>query len=129
MIPIYSFRRLANIFGKKIEIQTYIINSNQSKHQKIIVQNLRWKILFQKQVKFLKSGIWFQFYNASNKDTFFDSPGIFFKDEWYDKFHDVILSWRLPDDFWESVKQSQPVAVFFGVERCYPGSFQYQCAG
>ena len=30
----------------------------------------------QEQVKFLKLGIWFQFYHALNKDTFFDSPGI-----------------------------------------------------
>ena len=30
-----------------------------------------WRIPFQEQVKFLKSGIWFQFYNTSNKDTFF----------------------------------------------------------
>ena len=33
--------------------------------------NLTWRIFFQTQVKFLKSGIWFQFYIASNKDTFF----------------------------------------------------------
>ena len=39
------------------------------------MKNLSWKILFQEQVKFLKSGFWFQFYNASNKDTFFDSSG------------------------------------------------------
>ena len=42
-----------------------------------MVQNLSWRIFFNEQVKFLKSGIWFQFYSASNKDTFFDSPGSF----------------------------------------------------
>ena len=39
-----------------------------------MVQNLSWRIPFQEQVKFLKSGTWFQFYKASNKDTFFYSP-------------------------------------------------------
>ena len=38
------------------------------------MQNLSWRIPFQEQVKFLKSGIWFQFYKASNKDIFFYSP-------------------------------------------------------
>ena len=57
--------------GKNIEIETYIIQSNQSSNQKIIVQNLSGRIFFQEQVKFLKLGIWFQFYNASNKDTCF----------------------------------------------------------
>ena len=56
---------------RKIEFETYVIQSNQSKNKKIIVQNLSWRIPFQEQVKFLKSGIWFQFYKASNKDTFF----------------------------------------------------------
>ena len=66
------------IFGqKKDEIETYIILSNQRKNKKIIVKTLCWRILFQELVKFLKSGIWFKFYNASNKDTFFDSPGGF----------------------------------------------------
>ena len=40
-----------------------------------MVQNLSERIFFQKKVEFLKSGIWFQFYALSNKDTFFDSPG------------------------------------------------------
>ena len=50
------------------------------------MQNLSWRIPFQEQVKFLKSGIWFQFYKASNKDTLFYSPdsclhvGIGFRD-------------------------------------------------
>ena len=38
------------------------------------MQNLSWRILFQEQIKFLKSDIWFQFYSASNKDTFFTHP-------------------------------------------------------
>ena len=62
---------MQKFLGEKIEIETYIIQSNQSKNQKIMVQNLNWRILFQEQVKFLKSGIWFQFYNVSNNDTFF----------------------------------------------------------
>ena len=53
--------------GKKLKLK---LQSNQSKNQKIIVQNLNWRIFFREQVKFLKSGIWFPFYNASNKDTF-----------------------------------------------------------
>ena len=57
-------------FWGKLEIETYIIQLNQSKNQNIIVQNLSWMIFFQEQVKFLKSGIWFQFYNPSN------SPGM-----------------------------------------------------
>ena len=32
------------------------------------MRNLSGRIFFQEKVKFLKSGIWFQFY-ASNKDT------------------------------------------------------------
>ena len=44
-----------------------------------MVQNLSWRIFLQEEVKFLKSGNWFQFYNASNKDTFFDLPGMFSK--------------------------------------------------
>ena len=70
VIPKYDFRRPENILGK-IELETYIIQSTQRKNQKLIVQNLSLRILFQEQVKFLKSGIWSQFYNASNKDTFF----------------------------------------------------------
>ena len=58
-------------FWRKSEIETYIIQLNQSKNKKIIVQNLSWRIFFQEQVKFLKSSIWFQFYNAWNKDIFF----------------------------------------------------------
>ena len=54
----------------KIEIEIHIINTNQSKNRKIIVENLSWRIFFQEQVKFLKSDIWFRFYNTSNKDTF-----------------------------------------------------------
>ena len=46
-------------FWGKIEIETYIIQLNQGKNQKIIVQNLSWRIFFQEQVKFLISGIWF----------------------------------------------------------------------
>ena len=42
-------------FLGKIEIKTYMIQLNK----KIIVQNLSWRIFFQEQVKFLKSGIWF----------------------------------------------------------------------
>ena len=57
--------------GGEIETETYIIQSNQSKSGEITVQNLSWRIFFQEEVKFLKSGIWFQFYSASNKDTFF----------------------------------------------------------
>ena len=71
MISKYDFRR--KFFWGKIEIETYIIQSNQSKNRKAIVQNLQnlsWRI-FQKQVKFLKVGIGFQIYNALNKDTFF----------------------------------------------------------
>ena len=71
MIPYYNFRRPAKIFRIEIEIETHIIQSNQSKDRKIIVQNLSWRILFQEQVKFLKSSICFQFYNALNKDTVF----------------------------------------------------------
>ena len=58
-------------FWGKIEIESYIIQSNKRKNQKLIVQNLSWRIFFQKQVKLLTSGIWPQFYNASNKNTFF----------------------------------------------------------
>ena len=61
---------LRNFLGKT-DIETYIIHPNQSKSREFIVENVSWRILFQEQVKFLKSGIWFQFYNASNKDTFF----------------------------------------------------------
>ena len=43
------------------------------------MQNLGWKIFFQGQVKFLKSGIRFQFYSASNKDTFLTHPVASFK--------------------------------------------------
>ena len=39
------------------------------------MQNLSWRVFSQEQVKFLKSGIWVQFYNALNKDRFFDSLG------------------------------------------------------
>ena len=35
-----------------------------------MVQNLSWRIFLQEQLKFLNSGIWIQFHNASNKDTF-----------------------------------------------------------
>ena len=38
-----------------------------------MVENLSGRIFFQEKVKFLKSGIWFQFYASSNKDTFLDS--------------------------------------------------------
>ena len=41
VIPKYDFKSPAKIVGEKIEIETYIIQSNQNKHQKIIVQNLR----------------------------------------------------------------------------------------
>ena len=34
------------------------------------MQNLIGRIFFQEKVEFLKSGIWFQFYASSNKDTF-----------------------------------------------------------
>ena len=57
-------------FWGKIEIETYMIQSNQSA-KKIIVQNLSWRIFFQEQLIFLTSGIWFQFYNASNENAFF----------------------------------------------------------
>ena len=41
VIPIkYDFRRPAKIVGEKIELETYIIQSNQSESQKIIVQNI-----------------------------------------------------------------------------------------
>ena len=75
LIDLFSEQRffisnLCTIFGTP-----GIIWSNQIKNQKIIVQNLSWRSFFQGQVKFLKSAIWFQFYNASNKDIFFDSPG------------------------------------------------------
>ena len=43
-----------------------------------MVQKLSERMFFQEKVKFLKSGIWFQFYAPSNKDAslhFFDSPG------------------------------------------------------
>ena len=39
MIPNYDFRRPAESLRKKIEIETDIIQSNQSKNQRIIVQN------------------------------------------------------------------------------------------
>ena len=68
-------RRPAKSFGKKIEIETYKIQLNQRKNRKIIVQNLSCRILFQEKVKFLKSGIWFQLYSASNKNAFLDLPG------------------------------------------------------
>ena len=43
---------------------------------KAFATSLSWKSFFQEQVKFVKLGIWFEFYNASNKDTsFFYSPG------------------------------------------------------
>ena len=45
------------IWGKNC-IETYIIQSNRSKNQEIIVQNMNWKIFLQEQVKFLKSDIW-----------------------------------------------------------------------
>ena len=67
MIPKYNFRRPEKILWQK----TYNFQTNQSKNWEIVVQNLSWKIFFQEQVKFLKLGIWFQFYNTSNKDTFF----------------------------------------------------------
>ena len=35
------------------------------------MQSSSWRIFFQEQVKFPKSGIWFQVYNVSNKNTFF----------------------------------------------------------
>ena len=61
---------------KKIETETYIVQSNQSKNRKIIVQNLSWRIFFMEQVKFLKSGTGFQFQYVPNKKIhFFDSPG------------------------------------------------------
>ena len=69
---------MQKFWGKKIESETYKTQSSQmkKKKKKIIVQNLSWRIVFQEKVKFLKSGIWFQFYSASNKDTFFESPGM-----------------------------------------------------
>ena len=69
MIPKYDFMRPAKILRGKLELQ-----SSQSKNKKIIVKNLSQRNFFQEQVKFLKSGIWFQFYYASNKDTFFTHP-------------------------------------------------------
>ena len=45
--------------GRGIEIEAYIIQLNQSKNQKIVVQNLSWRIFFQEQVKFLKSAFGF----------------------------------------------------------------------
>ena len=41
MIPKYDFKGPTKIFGEKIKIETYIIQSNQAKIKKIIVQNLR----------------------------------------------------------------------------------------
>ena len=41
---------------KKIEIETDIIQSSQSKNRKIKVQNLSQRIFFQEQVKFSKIG-------------------------------------------------------------------------
>ena len=40
-----------------------------------MVQNLSGAIFFRERVEFLISGIWFQFYASSNKDTLFDSTG------------------------------------------------------
>ena len=40
-----------------------------------MVQNLSERIVFQEKFEFLKSGIWFQLYASSDKDTFFDSFG------------------------------------------------------
>ena len=71
MIPKYNFWRPAKILGQNIEIETWIVQSNQSENQKLIVKKLSCSIFFQEQVKFLKSSIWFQFYDASNKGTFF----------------------------------------------------------
>ena len=62
MIPKYDFKTPAKMSGEKFEIQTYIIQSNQSKNQKIIVQTLSWIIFFHGQVKFS---------SFSNKDPFF----------------------------------------------------------
>ena len=59
------------IFRTKIENETYMIHPNQSKNPKMTVQNLSFRIFFHEQVKFLKSGNWFQFYSSLNKDTFF----------------------------------------------------------
>ena len=58
MISKYDFKRPEKIWGKN-EIETYIVQLNQSKNKRIIVQNLSWRIFFQEQVKFLKSAIWF----------------------------------------------------------------------
>ena len=70
VIPKYDFKRPGKIFGEKTEIETYIIQSKQ-KIKKKYCENSSCRIFLQEQVKLLKSGTWFQFYNASNKNTFF----------------------------------------------------------
>ena len=53
MLAKYDFKRPGKRLGK---METYMIQSNQSKNRKIIVQNLSWRIFFHEQVKFLKLG-------------------------------------------------------------------------
>ena len=45
VIPKYDFKRPAKIFGGKVEIKASIIQSDQSKSQNILVQNLSLRIL------------------------------------------------------------------------------------
>ena len=67
----YDFRRPAEILGENWNRNLYNSVKSKQKSKNYGVQNLSGRTLFQEQVKFLKSGIWFQFYNASNKDTYF----------------------------------------------------------
>ena len=73
MIPECNFKRPAKILGQNIESESYIIQSNQSKNRKLMVQNLSWRIFFQEQIKFLKS---FNFTMHQTKIHFFYSPSI-----------------------------------------------------
>ena len=76
LIPKCDFRRPAEIFGEKIDIEGSIIQSNQIKNRKIIAQNLSCRSFFQQQVKFLKLGIWFHCKMHQTETHFSDSLSI-----------------------------------------------------
>ena len=63
------------MFWEKIEIETYIIQSNQSKNQKIIVQN--WRIFFRNQSNFCNHALGFIFKMHQTKIHFFTHSVLF----------------------------------------------------